>query len=320
MVTQWNPEDAQVQMNWERYVWVIQVVILIYDWLITLDREVELFWKRDRKRLPAILFFVNRYLSLLGAVPTSMLYFWPEPVVMDNPQLGGRYLDVYLDIFLVLLQVNLTALFILRLTAIYGGNRRIKIFLSALGIGMIVNGVVQLALADRVPLIEVRPLSVADQIGNVPIFSLAQGLHFVYLWAGVFVFDLTVFSLTVWKTASTFRNEYTQRGIVITIMRDGLMYFGIITLTSLANVLVIALASDLLRGLLTILTDILSCILMSHMMFNLREDNSDIELLTTTHLSFVCNPIELTTSAISPHIPVEPSGNDSVNSPKFGDG
>ncbi|KIK54901.1 hypothetical protein GYMLUDRAFT_249092 [Collybiopsis luxurians FD-317 M1] len=240
IVSQWNAQDAQVQMNWERYAWVVQIVILIYDWLITLDREVELFWKHDRKRLPAILFFVNRYLSLLGSIPTSVLYFWPEPVVKQNPQLGGRYLDFYLDIYLVLLQVNLTALFILRVTAIYGGSRRIKIFLTALGLGMFVNSVVQLTLADRAPLTEVRPLSVADRIGNVPVFSLTQGLHFAYLWVGVFVFDLTVFSLTVWKTASTFRDKSTRRGIVTTIMRDGIMYFGIITLTSLANVLVLA--------------------------------------------------------------------------------
>ncbi|KIK54930.1 hypothetical protein GYMLUDRAFT_249117 [Collybiopsis luxurians FD-317 M1] len=303
-VSQWNPEDAQVQMygllkGLELISSSVGIgsatsgsykstsaVILIYDWLITLDREVELFWRRDRKRLPAILFFVNRYLSLLGAVPISILYFWPEPVVTHNPQLGGRHLTVYLDIFLVLLQVNLTALFILRVTALYGGSRWIKMFLSVLGVGIIVNGA--LGLADRLPLTEVKPISVADQIGNVPVFSRAQGMHFVYLWAGVFVFDLSVFSLTVWKTASTFRNKSTQCGIVTTIMRDGLMYFGIITLTSLANVLVVA---DLLRGLLTILTDNLSCVLMSRMMFNLREDNSDIEVSPTTNLSSVCGPI-----------------------------
>ncbi|KIK54903.1 hypothetical protein GYMLUDRAFT_48289 [Collybiopsis luxurians FD-317 M1] len=74
-------------------------------------------------------------------------------------------------------------------------------------------------------------------------------------------------------------------------MRDGLMYFGIITLTSLANVLVLAFASDLLRGLLTILTDILSCILMSHMMFNLRENHSHTEVSAMTNLSLVCSPI-----------------------------
>ncbi|KIK54908.1 hypothetical protein GYMLUDRAFT_48294 [Collybiopsis luxurians FD-317 M1] len=312
IVSQWNPEDAQVQMNWERYVWAIQFVILIYDWLLTLDREIELFWKRDCKRLPAILFFVNRYLSLLGAVPTSVIYFMSKPILISNPQLGGRHLDFYLDVFLVLIQLNLSALFILRVTAIYGGSKRILIFLSALGTGVIVNGAVQLSIADRMPLTEIKPPSVADEVGNVPIFSFAQGLHLIYLWAGVFVFDLTVFSLTVWKTASTWRNKYTQRGIVTIIMRDGLMYFGIITLTTLANVLVLALGSDLLRPLLTVLTDILSCILMSHMMFNLREDNTNfLELSTFTHLSFARSPREGTAMEVFSHTQVEYSGNDS---------
>ncbi|KIK62684.1 hypothetical protein GYMLUDRAFT_488224 [Collybiopsis luxurians FD-317 M1] len=83
-MTHWNPQEVQIQINWERYVGLIQFVILIYDWILTWDQEVELFWKHDCKNLPAILFFVNRYLNPLGNIPIFILYFWPEPVIPDN--------------------------------------------------------------------------------------------------------------------------------------------------------------------------------------------------------------------------------------------
>ncbi|KAJ3914912.1 hypothetical protein F5877DRAFT_49576 [Lentinula edodes] len=67
------------------------LVILAYDYLLTFDLEIERFWKRDTKRLAAILFFVNRYLTLLGNIPFVLLFFRPglilryRDVRMDNP-------------------------------------------------------------------------------------------------------------------------------------------------------------------------------------------------------------------------------------------
>ena len=59
-------------------------VILIYDWIITFGQEVSRFWKRELKRLPAILFFINRYLTVLGYIPIIALNFWNGPVFRGN--------------------------------------------------------------------------------------------------------------------------------------------------------------------------------------------------------------------------------------------
>ncbi|KAJ3768974.1 hypothetical protein FB446DRAFT_621425, partial [Lentinula raphanica] len=55
-------------------------VILVYEYLLTLDIEIQRFWKRDMKRLASVLFFVNRYLSLFGNFPLVLFFFWPEPI------------------------------------------------------------------------------------------------------------------------------------------------------------------------------------------------------------------------------------------------
>ncbi|KAJ3980775.1 hypothetical protein F5890DRAFT_1539675 [Lentinula detonsa] len=56
-------------------------------------------------------------------------------------------------------------------------------------------------------------------------------------------------------------------------MRDGLMYFGIITLANLGNILVFAFEPEFTKGLLPVFSSIISSVIMSRLMLNLREEN-----------------------------------------------
>ncbi|KIK56855.1 hypothetical protein GYMLUDRAFT_775080 [Collybiopsis luxurians FD-317 M1] len=87
-MSQWNLQTVQTQMKWQHYIGLVQFVIPIYDWILTFDQEVEFFWQHDCKNLPTVLFFFNRYLTLLGNIPILILYFWPKPVIPYNPLLG----------------------------------------------------------------------------------------------------------------------------------------------------------------------------------------------------------------------------------------
>ncbi|KAI0774511.1 hypothetical protein C8Q74DRAFT_1270542, partial [Fomes fomentarius] len=59
----------------ENYVVTAVLCLLAYEYVITFDRETKLFWRRTTTG-SSILFIVNRYLSLVGAV-VSMPY--PDP-------------------------------------------------------------------------------------------------------------------------------------------------------------------------------------------------------------------------------------------------
>ncbi|KAJ3841571.1 hypothetical protein F5878DRAFT_6877, partial [Lentinula raphanica] len=59
-------------------------VILVYDYLLTLDIEIERFWKRDTRRIASVLFFINRYLSLVGNIPLVLFFFWTEPILRSH--------------------------------------------------------------------------------------------------------------------------------------------------------------------------------------------------------------------------------------------
>ena len=47
------------------------LVIIFYDYFLTIDDEVERFWDR-RPSMPTVLFFMNRYLPLLSIVPAAL--------------------------------------------------------------------------------------------------------------------------------------------------------------------------------------------------------------------------------------------------------
>ncbi|RDX51242.1 hypothetical protein OH76DRAFT_319312 [Lentinus brumalis] len=51
---------------------IAAAVLLIYDYLITFDREVELFWANPKKTAAPLLFYATRYLGLLSVILTRV--------------------------------------------------------------------------------------------------------------------------------------------------------------------------------------------------------------------------------------------------------
>ena len=50
--------------------------LVLYDYALTIAREVELFWKRPKRSWAFILFVVNRYTTILGHAPFLVYSFW----------------------------------------------------------------------------------------------------------------------------------------------------------------------------------------------------------------------------------------------------
>ena len=48
---------------------MIKVVLLYYDYLLTLPDEVDRLWHAGPRSWASIVFFINRYLALVGHVP-----------------------------------------------------------------------------------------------------------------------------------------------------------------------------------------------------------------------------------------------------------
>lgn len=99
-----------------------------------------------------------------------------------------------------------------------------------------------------------------------------QALYIGIAWGGQLVFDVIVFALTLWKTL---RSQRSQVGSLMDVfLRDGSMYFGVMSAANIWNILMNTIATDSLRGVTAGLTNILSGILICRLMLNLRDYNS----------------------------------------------
>ncbi|KAJ3885751.1 hypothetical protein GG344DRAFT_70267 [Lentinula edodes] len=193
--------------NWYHCVEWAQFGIVIYEYLITLDLEVERFWKRKTKGLGSVLFYVNRYLTLLGNIGIIVLFMSPELVLRHNFVINGMKLA---DPF----------------APIWGTASQVQFYLAN--------------WKDTSYINTVFPIPVLYEVGTVPSFTTAhfqlkmsRGLHIIYIYTGIFVFDICVVSLTLWKTLKIYKEEHFPGGVGIMILRDAFGFFlnGNFTLT-----------------------------------------------------------------------------------------
>ena len=60
-------------------------VVILYDWIINLSREVEMFWSGDASMLSTALYFANRSVSLsIAALEAVGLGSWSDEVRAFN--------------------------------------------------------------------------------------------------------------------------------------------------------------------------------------------------------------------------------------------
>ncbi|THU76858.1 hypothetical protein K435DRAFT_127077 [Dendrothele bispora CBS 962.96] len=82
-------------------------------------------------------------------------------------------------------------------------------------------------------------MNISVSVGCLQSYSPDQGLHYVYLWLGVVLVDLLVFVLTLKKTVEL-KRAYKRTSLWEVVMRDGVLYFAVITFINAANIVVFA--------------------------------------------------------------------------------
>ncbi|KAJ6562119.1 hypothetical protein B0H19DRAFT_1259722 [Mycena capillaripes] len=102
---------------------------------------------------------------------------------------------------------------------------------------------------------------------------LTVSLDIAASWGALFVFDVIIFGLTVsngWLTRRRMGPEVTMP-LHILIIRDGALYFAVMLLSNLANILTFITHSPVLPGSLATFATCISATMMSRLMLNLHE-------------------------------------------------
>ncbi|KAF8189447.1 hypothetical protein K438DRAFT_1722085 [Mycena galopus ATCC 62051] len=233
--------------NSNAYLDLVSFSILFYDYFVTLDWEISRYWGTPFT-WPNVLFFANRYGTLLGNIPVVMEYFWSENSSPTKIKvcLG---LETYHQYFIIATQVMVAAMLVLRTYALYQRSKRVSILMSLVILGAVIFGIWSVVTGKAV-----------DEATNLPLYygcdypiSRAQGLSLAAGWAGVAVFDCLIFLLTLYKV---FIGRHPNATSLLTVLlRDGSVYFGVMTFSNLSNILTFILGTPYTRGIATTFTN-----------------------------------------------------------------
>ncbi|KAG7448397.1 uncharacterized protein BT62DRAFT_1003114 [Guyanagaster necrorhizus] len=270
------------------YLHMIAMSFVYWDHFVTLDTEIEYLWKQPQTP-SARLFFLNRYLSFFGNICVTVLAFTTLSVTVRNPSpviqsTANKFTE------LPTLQsgppsaINYQSSYFLltmRIYAIYACSLRILFYMVASAI--ILTGVSCWSLSGQKH-VNFKPLS-GCHIG----LDRDTAIRIAAAWEALFIYDTILFSLTLFKTYKERRNHITP-DILSLILRDGGIYFAVMALANLSNILTFYLApvnntflehnpsypllvpwQPFLRGSLSSFASCISVTMMSRLMLNLHQ-------------------------------------------------
>ncbi|TFK44698.1 hypothetical protein BDQ12DRAFT_730726 [Crucibulum laeve] len=255
-------------------------VMLVYDHMLTFGEEVDKIWSRPFT-FPTLLFYLNRYVThfqyiiiqlfmrRLGQIRCMFLLNASTSLLIDVikvPEIcqvrwsiynmsGGSHLTVALR----QIQTFLTVVMILRVYALYLGNKLILAFLLSLLAGQVIVSGWAVHNGMRVP-----------QPPNFPGCVLTgKNTFFAALWGAPLVTDSCIFILTMWRTVTYMRRHGRMTAMQI-LLRDGTMYYFAIFGVNLMNTLIYFLALGDLKAVGASFSQILTSIMISRLQLNLR--------------------------------------------------
>ncbi|KAF4591231.1 hypothetical protein EYR40_009834 [Pleurotus pulmonarius] len=208
------------------------VAILFYDFSLTLGTESKRFWEYPVWSSAAVLFYLNRYVGLSGHIVIAFFFLKPDFLVNTNAPKSCSKFELFSELHVALIHIIISGILIIRTSALYNNDRRIKYGLCFLLFLMIVNGLVQWCIRT------------------------SKGPH------GSPVNQAVV------ENSPLKRNCYIPYGHQQSI---GCIYFALLLISNVPNILVILLSPPYLKNLLPMFVNALSSTAMSRLMLNLRD-------------------------------------------------
>ncbi|KAJ7897605.1 hypothetical protein B0H14DRAFT_3853217 [Mycena olivaceomarginata] len=229
--------------------------LLVYDHLLTLEWEISRYWgEAFTLTVPNVLFFANRYGTLFGNIPVIIPYFW------NSQSLTGRITTCGLSFCLVnpdKLTVLVGVMLFLRTYALYERSKRVLVLMLGVAVGTVAVGLTS------------DDTSINPYFGCNFTTSRSEGNSLAVAWAGVTIFDSTIFLLTLYRVFG--RHRANEPDLFTILLRDGSLYFGVMVMSNLVNILTLVIGNPYSRGIATTFTNIISSIMITRLMLNLRD-------------------------------------------------
>ncbi|KDR75902.1 hypothetical protein GALMADRAFT_248681 [Galerina marginata CBS 339.88] len=233
-------------------------VLLLYDHMLTFGEEVEKIWSRPFT-LPTLLFYINRYVTHFQYIVIQVAFHettWTDSVCNRYVRFAGASTTSLVAVGELIM--------ILRVYALYLGNKKILVFLLVLLCGQVSVSAWAVHNGMRVP----------QPRGFPGCVLTGKNKTFAALWGAPLVTDTCIFFLTVWRAARYLR-KHGRMTVMEIMLRDGTLYFLTIFGVNLMNTLIYFLALGDLKAVGASFSQILTSIMISRLQLNLRYTKSD---------------------------------------------
>lgn len=238
---------------------LVALTLLLLDHLYTLDVEIKFVWCRNAK-LSAYLFLFHRYFNLLAITLSVMSKF-----VQGFP-LSCQAMVYFREGMLIFAQLVVVFILTLRMYALYGRSRRLLYFmLATIGVLLSIACVFTFSGHNTQPQARGPCHTELDQETAV-----RQGIA----WMTLVTYDSIIFGLGIvnaFKTRKELQILRHRVSLKVILLRDGTLYFGIVSVVNLINILFFFLGQGCMRGGLAPVASSLSVTLISRLILNLHE-------------------------------------------------
>ncbi|KZS88843.1 hypothetical protein SISNIDRAFT_552437 [Sistotremastrum niveocremeum HHB9708] len=281
--------------------------LILYDWILTLDREVKYFWPLRRITIPQALYLASRYMPITSQIVNLVAQFLPRPSfhVSDywllNWNIGTKTAEI------IIVEIILTY----RIWAVYGRSRMVLMLLGSL---LFICSAATITLL----VISVAPTHTGNEpIPGIFLCFIATSPRFLWgFWIPVFVFESVAFGCMCYKAYFRYREHqslgtiggktFSGTKLMDVLFYDSFTYFATVGVLFTLMTFLFRFATGTIyltaEGWVFSLISILSC----RMLLNLRT-TGDEDLTSTDH--------ELSTlSGLKFRVPTTGPGKDTYGS------
>ncbi|TFK47501.1 hypothetical protein OE88DRAFT_1665658 [Heliocybe sulcata] len=247
----------------QNYAHVFAVAILFYDHILTLRPEVVYIWRSRRLGVKA-LFLLNRYYALLVNIIATVLEFKSFSLESCKAAMQFRQFSVLCTAVIV------TILLVLRIYALYGCSKRVLAGLVIAGSSLASISAWQVAVEHS---------DIKNSPGCHIAYDRKSGIRTATGWESLLVMDTLVFALTLKKTLSdrprNLRPSLTKTNdLVVLMLRDGAVYYAVMVLANIGNILTFYFCAPLIKGILSTFVSNISVTMLSRLMLNIHESGN----------------------------------------------
>ncbi|THU97756.1 hypothetical protein K435DRAFT_965285 [Dendrothele bispora CBS 962.96] len=262
----------------EGYLHLCAIVILYWDHIITFPSEVEFVWKHPISK-GSILFFLNRYFSSLGNIVVTYGLFSSNL----SPS-RCNHLHLFREILLVITQLIVCVLLTLRTWALYACSRRVLIFIMCCVLTVAAMACLVIFYGHRSqPTVTSIGCHAQSKINSATSTSLRvhtamspehwlPPLGVAAAWETLFLYDTVVFVMTLLKAYQVRGLLLGRMSLLYLVLRDDAIYFAVMALANLVNILTFYLCEPYMKGGVSSLASAISVTLMSRLMLNLHKE------------------------------------------------